>query len=114
MPSNQPKPLVWLCDTLDTVRSFPENARKEVGHQLGQVQEGGNPVDWKPMESAGAGVREVRIRVETAYRVVYVAKFPEAVYVLHAFQKKSQKTPRADIELANRRYRELVSERKPK
>ncbi len=71
------------------------------------LQVGRDPSDWKPMSEVGAGANEIRVRDETgAFRVIYVAKFGDAIYVLHAFQKKSQKTARADIELAGRRYRE--------
>jgi phage-related protein len=108
------KPLTWLGDSLEAVKAFSLEARKEAGHELGQVQEGREPSDWKPMETVGAGVKEIRIRVEKAYRVLYVAKFAEAVYVLHAFEKKTQRTAKADINLANVRYRQLVNERKRK
>jgi len=111
MSRAQAKPLIWLGDSLDAVKAFSVEARKEAGHELGQVQEGREPSDWKPMET---GVKEIRIRVEKAYRVLYVAKFAEAVYVLHGFEKKAQKTPKADIDLANVRYRQLVNERKRK
>lgn len=114
MPKVQPKPLIWLGDSLDAIREFSLDARKEAGHQLGQVQEGHEPSDWKPMETVGAGVKEIRIRVEKAYRVLYVAKFAEAVYVLHSFEKKTQRTRKADIDLASKRYRDLLSERKSK
>ena len=110
----QPKPLIWLGDSLDAIKTFSVEARKEAGHELGQVQEGREPSDWKPMEAVGAGVKEIRIRVEKAYRVLYVAKFAEAVYVLHGFEKKSRKTAKADIDLANARYRQLMNERKRK
>lgn len=83
------------------------------GFQLDRVERGLEPADWKPMPSVGAGVREIRIREESgAYRVLYVAKFEEAVYVLHCFQKKTQATPKRDIDLAEKRYRELVVERR--
>ncbi|MBA3033134.1 MAG: type II toxin-antitoxin system RelE/ParE family toxin [Gammaproteobacteria bacterium] len=72
------------------------------------------PADWKPMQTVGAGVKEIRIRVENAYRVLYVAKFAEAVYVLHGFEKKTRRTPKADIDLAGKRYRQLLNERKKK
>jgi phage-related protein len=75
------------------------------------VQNGRDPDDWKPMTSIGQGVREIRVRDEAgAFRVIYVAKFAEAVFVLHCFEKKSQRTSRPDIDLATRRYRELVKE----
>lgn len=114
MAKAQPKPLIWLGDSIEAVKSFSPDARREAGHQLGLVQDGGDPSDWKPMEAVGAGVKEVRIRVEKAYRVLYVAKFAEAVYVLHGFEKKTQRTSKADIDLANKRYRVLLNERKRK
>ena len=84
----------------------------EVGHELRRVQQGSDPTDWKPMPSIGLGVKEIRVNVGTAHRVFYVAKFAEAVYVLHAMTKRSQKTPRQDIELAAKRLRQLANERK--
>lgn len=110
----QQKAMRWLGDGLDAVKGFSDEAKREAGHQLGQVQEGREPSDWKPMETVGAGVREIRIRVEKAYRVLYVAKFPEAIYVLHAFEKKTQKTSKADLDLASTRYRQLVNQRNKK
>jgi phage-related protein len=94
------------------VRRFPDGARRSAGYQLQRVQAGLEPVDWKPMPSVGIGVKEIRIRAEDAFRVVYVARFSEAVYVLHAFQKKSRKTARQDLEMARRRFRALIEERK--
>jgi phage-related protein len=108
------KPLYWIGNSLDAVKSFSAEARREAGHQLGRVQDGKEPTDWKPMETVGAGVKEIRVRAETGYRVLYVAKFAEAVYVLHGFVKKTQRTPKADIDLANKRYRDLLTERKMK
>jgi putative addiction module killer protein len=108
------RPLAWFADTLDVVREFPAAARIETGHELRRVQEGLNPGDWKPMPGIGPGVNEIRVNVGTAHRVFYVAKFAEAVYVLHAITKKTQKTPRQDIELAARRFRQLENERKHK
>jgi len=99
---------------MDDLLGFPATARREAGYQLFQVQEGLDPDDWKPMNSIGQGVREIRIReIDGAFRVVYVAKFADAVYVLHCFQKKSQKTSSEDIALATRRYKELIRELKP-
>lgn len=93
------------------LRSFPETARREAGHQLFRVQLGMEPGHWKPMEDVGSGVREIRIRDESGiYRVMYIAKLAAAVYVLHCFQKKSQKTASGDLVLAKRRYKELVRE----
>jgi phage-related protein len=87
------------------------DARRKAGVQLFQVQQGLDPDDWKPMSAIGSGVREIRVRDESgAYRIMYVAKFADAVYVLHCFQKKTQKTSPADLALATRRYKELVKE----
>jgi phage-related protein len=96
---------------LQDLRAFPETARRDAGYQLDQVQRGREPDDWKPMNAVGQGVREIRIR-ETAgvFRVIYVAKFDDAVYVLHCFQKKTQKTSKADLHLAAQRYRDLLEE----
>ena len=81
------------------------------GHQLDQVQRGREPDDWKPMNTVGRGVREIRIRdAAGAFRLLYVAKFDDAVYVLHCFQKKTQKTSKADLNLAAQRYRDLLKE----
>lgn len=94
------------------LRKFPEEARREAGVQLYQVQTGEDPDDWKAMESIGPGVREIRIREQSgAYRVIYIAKFAEAIYVLHCFQKKTQKTAPRDLAQARRRYKELIRER---
>ena len=106
------KPITWLGDSLGQVRAFPDEARHEAGFELREVQKGLDPSDWKPMTGVGAGVKEIRIHTENEYRVMYVAKFVEAVYVLHAFTKKTQRTSKKDIDLAGQRYRELVSERK--
>ena len=101
--------LSFLGSSLDHLRAFPEAARREAGHQLDQVQRGLEPDDWKPMQSVGAGVREVRIRDQAgAFRVLYVATRPEAVYVLHAFQKKTQAILKRDLKLAEARLKELT------
>jgi phage-related protein len=93
------------------LRSFPEDARREAGQQLFQVQLGLDPDDWKPMETVGPGVREIRIRDKRGiYRVMYVAKFADAIYTLHCFQKKTRKTAPEDLALAKRRYKKLVRE----
>jgi phage-related protein len=106
-----PKPVEFRGSSLDDLREFPPGARREAGHQLDQVQHGQEADDWKPMPIVGQGVREIRIRDEAgAFRVIYVAKFAEAVYVLHCFQKKTQKTGKSDLELAAKRYHELCKE----
>jgi phage-related protein len=101
------KPLVWLGLSLDEVRSFPPEARRESGYQLYKVQVGLEPSDWKTLPTIGPGVREIRIHTGNEYRVIYVAKFREAVYVLHAFAKKTAKTTRANITLARQRLQGL-------
>ena len=103
------KPLSFLGTSLDELRCFPDAARRESGHQLDKVQRGLEPDDWKPMPSVGPDVREIRIRDQTgAFRVIYTATRPEAVYVLHDFQKKTQATPKRDLEMAEARFRELM------
>ena len=102
------KPVTFHGDSLDRIREFPNDARHEVGHQLYQVQLGREPSDWKPVPTVGIGVREIRIRVALgAYRVIYVATLPDAIHVLHAFQKKTQKTAQRDLDLAIARLRQL-------
>lgn len=102
------KPIVFLADSLDVIRAFPETVRREAGFQLDKVQRGLMPDDWKPMKSIGQGVNEIRIRDTLgAFRVIYVAKLEEAVYVLHAFQKKTPKTAKPDLDLAKARFQAL-------
>src|SRR5690348_3053593 len=104
------KPVVFLGDSLDHLRNFPDRARRNAGYQLDRVQRGLEPDDWKPMPGIGNGVREIRVRdTSGAYRVVYIATFADAIYVLNAFQKKSQRTPARDLDLAHARLRELKS-----
>ncbi len=105
------KPVEFCGSSLEDLRAFPLTARREAGHQLDRVQNGREPDDWKPMTSVGRGVTEIRIRDEAgAFRILYVAKFADAIYVLHCFPKKTEKTSQADLELAARRYRELLKE----
>jgi phage-related protein len=92
---------------------FPDDARRQAGFQLGKVQAGVDPDDWKPFDEVGAGTREIRIRdASSAFRVMYVAKFEEAVYVLHCFLKRTQATSRRDKGIAETRYRAVVLIRK--
>ena len=103
------KALKFLCDSLKCLREFPEDVRHDAGYQLDKVQRGEQPVDFKPMPSIGKGVEELRVWDDSGtYRVVYAARFADAVYVLHAFQKKTQATSKRDIELAKKRYIELT------
>ena len=97
------KLLEFVGSSLDDLREFPAEARRAAGFELGFVQRGLDPLDWKPMNDVGSGVREIRIHVLGEWRVLYVAKFAAAVYVLHAFQKRTQKTRREDIWLARKR-----------
>ncbi len=106
------KRIVWLGDSLDRLREFAAAASHEAGYQLERVQAGKEPADWKPMPSVGLGVNEIRVRIGGAHRVIYMAKFAEAVYVLHAFQKKSRKTARMDIERARKTFTALIKERR--
>jgi phage-related protein len=102
------KPVTFHGDSLERIRDFPQEARREAVHELYQVQKGLDPSDWKPMSAIGVGVREIRIRdAAGAYRVVYIATLADAIHVLHAFEKKSQKTAKRDIDLAAARLRQL-------
>ena len=101
------KPLVWLGSARRDIRAFPPDARRRSGFQLHKVQQGLDPDNWKPMTSIGPGVREIRIQTDLAHRVFYVSTFEESVYVLHAFEKKTRKTPAHHVTLARGRYRAL-------
>ena len=109
---NGAKPIEWLGDSRDRLRRFPRAARREVGYQLSLIQAGRSAIDWKPIPLVGAGVIEIRVHAEGEYRVFYVAKFGDAVYVLHVFAKKTRKTSSLDVELGKKRYRELLERRK--
>ena len=107
-----PKPIEFLGSSRRSLSVFPDEARRTAGFQLDRVQRGMEPNDWKPLPSVGPGAMELRVADSTgAFRVVYVAKFAEAVYVLHAFHKKSRKTPRLDVALARARYAEVIRKR---
>jgi phage-related protein len=99
------KTLQFIGSSLEDLKDFPAEARRAAGFELAAVQRGTTPSDWKPMTAVGSGAYEIRIHVLGEWRVIYVAKFGESVYVLHAFQKKTQKTRQADIEIARHRYR---------
>lgn len=106
------KPLDWLGSARADLRDFPDGARQRAGFELYRVQQGLEPTDWRPMTSVGAGVNEVRIQTGQQHRVLYVAKFAEAVYVLHAFEKKTQQTAQRDLDLARQRLAELLRRRR--
>lgn len=104
------KEIRWVGSSYTDLLEFPEAARREAGFQLGRVQDGLDPEDWKPFDEVGAGVREVRVRdAEGAFRVMYIAKFAESIYVLHCFQKKAQATSKQDKEIASIRYRAILA-----
>ena len=104
------KPVRFIGSTKDDISTFPDSARTRAGYELFMVQVGREPANWKPLPRVGAGACEIRVRDERgAYRVIYVAKFADAVYVLHAFQKKTQRTAPADLELVKQRYREALT-----
>ena len=99
----------FLGDSLAAVRDFPDAARREAGFQIDRVQRGLDPDSWKPMKTVGSGVREIRVRdASGAFRVIGITTLPEAVYVLHAFQKKTQAAAKRDLDVATGRYMELM------
>jgi phage-related protein len=101
------KPVRFVGGAKADLSAFPAAAKLRAGHEPFMVQVGREPDDWKPMPTVGVGAREIRVRDAAGqYRVIYVASFRTAVYVLHAFQKKSRKTRGADLKRAQRRYRE--------
>jgi phage-related protein len=107
------KKIVFIGNALDNIKNFAPEAKREAGHQLDRVQRGKEPLDWKPMQSIASSVREIRVRDKHGiYRVIYIAKYEEAVYVLHAFQKKTQKTSPFDIEIAKQALKKVLKERK--
>ena len=101
------KALKFIGSSLEDLKDFPAEARRAAGFELDAIQRGLSPSDWKPMNNVGAGAYEIRVHVLGEWRVIYVAKFKESVYVLHAFQKKTPKTRQSDIETARQRYRHL-------
>jgi len=108
------KPIYWIGSSKQDIADFPTEARRKAGFQLRAVQKGQSPSDFKPMSTVGQGVEEIRIRTENAYRVFYVARFSEAIYVLHAFQKKTQKTAKKDVKVGQQRYKQLTEYRQNK
>ena len=101
------KPLKFIGSSEDDLAAFPREAKQVAGYQLFRVQAGLMPSDWKPMLNVGAGTYEIRVHILGEWRVIYVAKFADAIYVLHAFQKKTQQTRKENIELATARYKQL-------
>ncbi len=106
------KVIRWLGSSLEDVRAFPEEARRNSGYQLRRVQQGLMPSDWKTMKAVGAGVYEIRIHTGAEHRVFYIAKYDDVIYVLHAFKKHRRQTRQADIALARQRLAELLESRR--
>ena len=107
------KPAYFLGDSLERLREFPRDVQQDAGYQLELVRRGEQPEDFKPMPSIGSGVEEIRVRDDSgAYRVIYTARRADAVYVLHAFQKKTQSTSSRDLDLARQRLQQLEGKRK--
>lgn len=105
------KNVAFRGSSLTDLRDFPDPAKRESGYQIDRVQHGLDPNDWKPMDTIGPGVKEIRVKDETGiYRVLYVAKLGDTVYVLHCFRKATQKTSKADKDLAAKRYKDLLKE----
>ena len=104
---NSTKPIVFLGNSRKNLQDFPVDVRRAMGVELRRVQVGRAPLDFKPMASVGKGAYEIRVHLDGAWRVIYVAKFHDSIYVLHAFQKKTQKTNNDDIELAAKRYQTI-------
>ena len=106
------KVVLWVGTSREDTRAFTKDARQRAGYELYQVQCGLDPSDWKPMSEVGSGVREIRIHTRLEHRVIYIAKFDEGVYVLHAFEKKTRRTARTDIDLARARLKEALAMRR--
>jgi phage-related protein len=97
--------------SLKDLRAFPDAVRNEAGYELREVQKGNEPTDWKPMSSIGVGVKEIRVKDEQGiFRVIYVVKYLDRVIVLHAFQKKTEKTSKNDLDLAKQRLKLVLEE----
>ena len=105
------KTILWLGSSRHDLQAFPPDAKRIAGFQLRQVQQGLEPADWKPMPTIGPGVREIRVHTALEHRVCYIAKFEEAIYVLHVFEKRTRKTPQRDLDLARQRYQALMAQR---
>lgn len=106
------KPIHWVGGSLEDLRAFPQTARRQAGYQLRRLQQGLLPDDFRPMRSVGAGVAEIRLRSDREHRVLYVAKFDAAIYVLHAFEKRTRQTRRLDLELGRKRLAEVIRSRR--
>lgn len=112
MAETDEKEIAFLGSALDDILKLPKSARREIGYDLNLLQSGAQPRDSSPMKTVGPGVQEIRVNVENQYRVFYIAKFVEAIYVLHTFEKKSRKTAQRDINIAKMRLRDLALQRR--
>jgi len=107
------KPIHWIGTSLTDLIAFPDEVKREAGYQLHRVQNGLDPENWKPFQEVGAGVKEIRISdISGVFRIMYVAKFSDKIYLLHSFQKKTQKTSLNDINIAKTRYKAIETEAK--
>jgi phage-related protein len=106
------KEIIYCGSALKDLQGLDSDIRSRVAFQLDRLKNGLMPTDFKPMKTIGLGVNEIRIKAKVGVRVIYVAKFGNAIYILHAFKKKSQKTAREDIEIAKARYQNLVKNKK--
>lgn len=106
--SGSDKPLRWVGSSLADLHGFPEIARRIAGYQLRRVQQGLSPDDWRPMPSVGPGVVEIRVHSDGEHRVLYLAKFKEAIYVLHAFEKRTRRTRHLDLDLGRKRLGDVM------
>jgi phage-related protein len=106
------KPIAWIGSSQSDLRRFPREARRKAGFELRAVQRGQDPSDFKPIPVVGPGTYEIRIQTDGAYRVFYVAKFEEAIYVLHAFPKKTQKTSKHDLAIGQQGYHTVQQARR--
>ena len=106
------KEIRWMGTSYEDILNFPGTIRKEAGFQLGKIQAGLLPDNWKPFDDVGAGTKEIRLRDAAGiYRVMVVAKFEDAIYVLHCFQKKTNTTTKQDKEIAAARYKAITAKR---
>src|SRR3989344_7151875 len=103
------KSIIWLGDTHQITKEYRDMVRQEIGYNLDKIQRGREPSDWKSMNSVGQGVKELRVHEENEYRVLYVAKFEEAIYILHSFIKKTEQTSQKDIALGKKRYADMLN-----
>ncbi|MBS9438743.1 type II toxin-antitoxin system RelE/ParE family toxin [Photorhabdus noenieputensis] len=111
--SGTEKEIAWIGSSYEDLLAFPTDARKDAGYQLHRIQHGIDPEDWKPFSDIGSGVKEIRLRDSAGiYRIMYVAKFDEAIYVLHSFQKKTQQTNKHDKDIAKVRYNAVIQQRR--